>query len=509
MAGAGAPGRRPPPHPRECGAGNAPGRPPPSTNGGASSANGKPRRIAVVVHSLSGGGVQRKALLIASGLVRRGHEVDVLLLRPQCDLSREIPDRCRIFYLPAGGGDRPGGAPAGLGDASARPVAPERAPWRVRCRRTARWARLHWKQLPFLARTEFPRWAEGVRAYLDRERPDAVLAMHVPSVVATTMAMRSMDRRIRVVATLHKLFRSRHLRRRISGSYPHADALVGISRDMSEGLSGITGVPSRRIHTIHNPIVSSDLLRESEAPSGHAWLDGSDRTGQPVLLAAGRLMEEKGFRTLLRAFAMLLARRRARLIVLGKGPQLPVLLSLAEDLGIREHVDFPGFVVNPYSFMARADLFVLSSRVEGLPTVLVEAMACGCPVVSTDCPFGPAEVLEGGRLGGLVPVGNAKALAEAMDLALSTSPDRGLLRGRAELFGVDRAVDRYEALLLDRLPHRGGAEADALDALDASDRLRTAGSRPVRDRFAPRAAARRRGNGGGAGGHPAVGRFDP
>ena len=205
--------------------------------------------------------------------------------------------------------------------------------------------------------------------------------------------------------------------------------------------------------TVYNPIVSADILRKAEAPSGHAWLDGPDR---PVILAAGRLEENKGFRPpLLPAFAMLLTRRRARLIVLGKGSQLSALLSQAEELGIREHVDFPGFVANPYSFMARADLFVLSSRVEGLPTVLVEAMACGCPVVSTDCPFGPAEVLEGGRLGELVPVGDARALADAMDRALNTSPSGDLLRARAGFFGVDRAVDRYEALLLDALPLQG------------------------------------------------------
>ena len=398
--------------------------------------------------------MQRKALLIASGLLQRGHEVDVLSLRPDCDFSEEIPERCRIFYFSTGGDAAAVRAlTRSLGDVSARPVAPEQAPWRVRRRRAARLAFLHWKQLPFLAGTEFPGWAGGVATYLDREQPDAVLAMHTPAVVATTMAIRLTGRRIRVVATLHKLFRSKRWRRRISGFYPYADVLVGISPDVSEGLSGITGIPAERIHTVYNPIVSTDILRKAEAPSGHAWLDGPDR---PVILAAGRLEENKGFRTpLLPAFAMLLTRRRARLIVLGKGSQLSALLSQAEELGIREHVDFPGFVANPYSFMARADLFVLSSRVEGLPTVLVEAMACGCPVVSTDCPFGPAEVLEGGRLGELVPVGDARALADAMDRALNTSPSGDLLRARAGFFGVDRAVDRYEALLLDRLPLQG------------------------------------------------------
>ena len=204
--------------------------------------------------------------------------------------------------------------------------------------------------------------------------------------------------------------------------------------------------------TVYNPIVSADILRKAEAPSGHARLNGPDR---PIILAAGRLEEGKGFRTLLPAFAMLLTRRRARLILLGKGFQLSAPLSQAEELGIREHVDFPGFVANPYLFMAGADLFILSSRAEGLPTVLAEAKACGCPIVSTDCPFGSAEILEGGRLGELVPVGDARALADAMDLALDRSPDGGLLRARAGFLGVDRAVDRYEALLLDRLPLQG------------------------------------------------------
>lgn len=396
--------------------------------------------------------MERTTLLIATGLLQRGHEVDVLLLRPDCDFPGEIPERCRIFYLSTGGDDAAVRAlTRSLGDVPARPVAPERAPWRVRCRRAARLASLHWKQLPLLVHTEYPGWAKGVAAYLDRERPDAVLAAHVRPVVATTMAMRIASHRARVVAALHNRSK-RWRRRRISRFYPRADVLVGISPDISEGLSEITGIPTERIHTVYNPIVSNDISRKAEAPSGHPWLDGPDR---PIILAAGRLEENKGFRTLLSAFAMLLTRRRARLIVLGKGPLLSILLSRAEDLGIRDHVDFPGFATNPYPFMAGADLFVLSSRAEGLPTVVVEAMACGCPVVSTDCSAGPAEILEGGRLGEIVPADDAGALADAMDLALNKSPDGSLLRARAEFFGVGRAVDRYETLLLDRLPVHG------------------------------------------------------
>ena len=155
----------------------------------------------------------------------------------------------------------------------------------------------------------------------------------------------------------------------------------------------------------------------------------------------------KDFATLLAAFAKVLARRPARLIVLGKGRLLPTLTAQAEELGVARHVDFPGFVKNPYAFMAKAGVFVLSSRHEGLGNVLIQAMACGCPVVSTDCRYGPAEILEDGRWGELVPVGDSLALSEAMLRTLDRPPPSEALRERASAFGVDRAVARYEELL--------------------------------------------------------------
>ena len=159
---------------------------------------------------------------------------------------------------------------------------------------------------------------------------------------------------------------------------------------------------------------------------------------------------QKDFPTLLIAFSRLVKHRHARLIVLGKGPLLPELLALARKLGIPGHVDFPGFVENPYAYLARARLFVLSSRHEGIGNVLVEAMACGCPVVSTDCPFGPSEILEGGRWGELVPVGDPVALAEAMIRTMDAPPKRETLRNRASFFSLGRAVGRYEKLLFGR-----------------------------------------------------------
>ena len=200
-----------------------------------------------------------------------------------------------------------------------------------------------------------------------------------------------------------------------------------------------------RVHVVYNPVVTEEMERKSREPVDHPWIGGD---GPPVILAVGRLDAQKDFPTLLAAFARLLTRRPARLIVLGEGKKRPHLLSLARRLGVAEHVDFPGFADNPYAFMARASLFVLSSRREGLPTVLIEAMACGCPVVSTDCPYGPREILEDGRHGPLAPVGDAEALAAAMARTLDAPPRPEALRERASFFNVARAINRYEELLL-------------------------------------------------------------
>ena len=185
-------------------------------------------------------------------------------------------------------------------------------------------------------------------------------------------------------------------------------------------------------------------LKVREAPD-HPWCRES---GPPLIVSIGRLHRQKDFPTLFTAFARLLEHRPARLLVLGKGPQLSELSKLAGELGISRHVDFPGFVDNPYAFLARARLFVQSSRHEGFGNVLVEAMACGCPVVATDCPSGPSEILENGRWGQLVPVGDPAALAEAMARAMDAPPRRDALRDRASFFSVERAVSRYEELLL-------------------------------------------------------------
>ena len=401
------------------------------------------RRISILTPTLAGGGAERAALFLASGLLERGHAVDLVLERLVCHYPADVPFQARLFFM--SGVDATVMARLQQEGIICRSLVPGPLPWRVRYPRLGAIAKLDMKQLPLLMSTRPPRWAAGVAAYMDREKPDGLLAVNGLAVVTATLAARLVRCPAPIVAAQHDVLRTRRLRRRARLSYPYADAAVGISLGVAAELAGIPGMSHDRIHTIYNPVLSPDLDRRALEPAGHPWIDDSVR---PVVLAIGRMKKVKDFSTLLAAFARLLAQRPAKLIVLGEGRLRPKLLSLAQRLGITEHVDFPGFVENPYAFLSKADLFVLSSRYESLSHVLIEALACGCPVVSTDCPFGPREILQGGRLGPLVPVGDSEALAAAMASVLDEPPRRDVLRERASCFGVARAVDRYEELLL-------------------------------------------------------------
>ena len=367
--------------------------------------------------------------------------------RLACDYPDEVPKESRLFYIHRPIGDPDSQKNLALMSTVPQPLQGER--FRIRYPRLALAAAMFSNssrtQLPLLMSTRLSRWAAGVAEYLDRERPNALLAMLIPSAAAATMAAQFARHRVRIVGTLHAKVRSRRWLDHARRSYSRVDAAVGVSRGVASELTEAVGVPIGRVHTIYNPVVSDALVRDVDQPAGHAWLDNP---GPRVILAAGRLSKQKDFPTLLAAFARLRERCPARLIVLGKGRLRPELLVHTQQLGLSEHVDFPGFVQNPYAFMAKASLFVLSSRFEGLPTVLIEAMACGCPVVSTDCPFGPDEILEDGRWGELVPMGDAKALSEAMLRTLENPRPSDALRKRASFFGIEQAVTRYEELLL-------------------------------------------------------------
>ena len=405
------------------------------------------RRTAILAYAL-GGGVGRIALHLAHGLFERGHAVDLLLVGLRCDYPTDLPEGVGFFWVPQAPDPL---LPARRSSPDASPLlaaapVPEAKAWRVRRPRLALAPVLRRRQAAMVLRNAWlARSAVRIAAYLDRERPDAVLALNDDMALRASMGRRLARRPVRVAGTLHNALVCEERVRRARASYPFLDAAATVSHGVSNQLAGLTGIPRTSIRTIHDPVVSTELLRRADEPVDHPWLGGE----QPVILAAARLHPQKDYPTLLRALARLLPRRRVRLIVLGRGELLPDLREETRTLGIAGAVDFAGFKENPFAFMAKADLFVLSSAWEGLPGVLIQALAVGCPIVSTDCPHGPAEILEDGRLGALVPVGDPAALAAAIDRALDAPRRPGELRARAADFGVARAVDAYERLLLD------------------------------------------------------------
>ncbi len=226
--------------------------------------------------------------------------------------------------------------------------------------------------------------------------------------------------------------------------YPGADAIVAVAKNTATDIEKRLGLKEGKVRNIYNPVVDEELFEKSKQPLSHPWFEQKE---MPVLLAVGRLTPQKDFETLLNAFALVRKQRSARLIILGEGELRNKLEAHSDALGIKQDVFMPGFVANPYSYMAHADVFVLSSLWEGLSNVLIEALACGCAVVSTDCPEGPAEILENGKYGMLVTCGNAVALAEAILQTLVMPVDKKKLVERARYFSVEKAVSSYLLLI--------------------------------------------------------------
>lgn len=368
-------------------------------------------RIAFVINDLSGGGAEKVLQLLSGFLIDRGHEIKVILLQSGND-AYELPAAVESVVL------RSGRLCRGVGKVFALPLA------------AVEIARLLRRWNPEVCVSNMPRSnvAHVMSRWFGNKLP-VVITEHIatwdnyPSSRPADRIMRSMIRR----------------------HYPRADAVIAVSRGVAEGLRGF-GVDAARVHVQHNPI-SLDAIRErAELASGL-----SEASRVPTVITVGRLAEQKDHHTLLRAFALVRRQMEARLILVGEGPLRADLSSLVQQLGIVESVEFAGWQDNPFALLESADLFVLSSRYEGFGNVLVEAMACGLPVVSTDCPSGPSEILQDGAAGLLVPVGDANALADAMTSVLMDRELRDRLvaeaHRRAPEFDISVIGPEYESLL--------------------------------------------------------------
>ncbi|MCA9240570.1 MAG: glycosyltransferase [Planctomycetales bacterium] len=294
----------------------------------------------------------------------------------------------------------------------------------------------------------------ALQRYL-REHKPTVLVTAMDYVNVLVLACRKLRRfKTKIVATCHNNIaasisnspwvRDRLLPMGIRLTYGGADAIVAVSQGVADTLADTAGIDRSRIKVIYNPAAPENVDELCKEEPDHKWLKAP---GEPVILGVGSLTRQKDFRTLIEAFALSNQTLPSRLILLGEGEEREALANLAAELGVADRVDMPGWVKNPYAYMSRSSLFVLSSRWEGFGLVLAEALACGVPVVSTDCPSGPAEILEGGKHGKLVTPGDAGELSQAISATLDNPPETENLKHRGRSFSLAAAADNYLDLI--------------------------------------------------------------
>jgi len=400
-----------------------------------------PTRIALLLPALTTGGVERSTFLLAAGLLARGLAVDLVTYKPEGEMRAELPAGIRLVPLRA----------CSSLMARLKALAADPAGISVLLR-------------PVLAVRRVPnayRYLPALTQYLHATRPAALITAFPFENLLGIAARRLAGSATRLIVTERNTptrttregvkWKRRFLPPLLLRQYPMADSVVAVSHGVADGLAAVTGLPRHRIRTIYNPVVNPAMLAKAAEPTPHPWLEPDQ---PPVVMGVGRLVPQKDFPTLVRAFARVRAERPARLLIVGPGSTDPqvVLRTLAPALDCANDMDLPGSSLNPFAYMARAGVFVLSSQHEGLPGVLIQALACGCPVVSTDCPSGPAEILDGGRYGALVPVGDYAAMAEAILATLAHPPERSVLAARGAEFSIDRAVEGYLELLFHYSP---------------------------------------------------------
>jgi glycosyltransferase involved in cell wall biosynthesis len=333
-------------------------------------------KLSIFMPELFGAGGQRSMLNLAHGIAAEGYPLDLVLAKAKGEFLSEVREPVRIVDLKASRALTSG---------------------------------------PALVR------------YLRSERPEAMLSVFGFLNVVAVPAWRLSRVKTRMFVCEQNTvsmetgnassWGTRVTPRLMRHLYPWANGVVVVSEGVRDDMVQLTNIPRRHISVIYNPsVVGAETEEKAKQPLDHPWFKPDQ---PPVLVAVGRLQQQKDYPMLLQAFAQVRRSQPARLLILGEGKERPMLEALIRELDLEEDVGLPGFVMNPYAYMARASLFVLSSRWEGLPTVLIEALCCGTPAVSTDCPSGPREILRNGKYGKLTPVGDAAAFAQAIKAALA------------------------------------------------------------------------------------------
>jgi len=363
-------------------------------------------KIAFVLPSLRGGGAERVVLNIIRELERKSHNIDLVLVEASGEFLNDVPSTITIIDLGT--------------------------------KRTYR--------------SIFP-----LINYLSKEKPQIVFPS-LPHISVVTLVARFLSNSKCVVipiehntlsqSALHATtLRGRLLPYFMRIAYKLADRIIAVSVGVGNDLVDLVGINRSNLSIIYNPVISQQLIESSYEETDNPWLLDSKH---PVILGAGRFTQAKGFDVLVNAFALLRKSRSARLILIGDGPERENLKSLIVKHGLEMDVSMPGFISNPYVYFRQSSIFVLSSIWEGLPTVLIEALACGTRIISTDCPSGPNEILENGKWGVLVPVGDIASLAEQMSTLLD-QPKPKPCTSSWRKFTVDNSTKAYEELVRDVL----------------------------------------------------------
>lgn len=354
--------------------------------------------IAIFTPTLEGG-VGRVIANLAFGFTKLGRFVEIVTLRPPTAMSADVPRNVSIVSLNVA--------------RASKAVVP-----------LARYFKA--KRPSHLLSASFH---ANLAAIIARRLSRSKTKLHVSEHIALGMALPQLSwPKCLAIKTLVRLL------------YPSADTIISVSEGAALDIEKIVRVKKEKVHAIMNPVITPDLSTLASEEVSHEWF----KPGQPpVIIAIGRLTSQKDFPTLLRAFALVKQKQPARLIILGEGEDRTKLESLASQLSLTNDVRLPGYSPNPYKYLKRAAVFVLSSTFEGLPTVLIEALALGIPVVSTDCQSGPDEILENGKWGDLVPVGDARALAGSILAVLSGNKKPAPPEETLEKYTAAFAAKRY------------------------------------------------------------------
>jgi len=372
-------------------------------------------KVAVFLQDLAGGGAERVMANLAQGLADEGHAVDLVLVRAEGPFLQTVREPVRVVTLNCG--------------RVMRSVGP-------------------------------------LRRYIDAERPDAVVSALVHVNVAAILARGLSSHKPVLLTTEHTDVALDRLHtqeapvrlayRLMPVAYRFADGVFGVSAGVADSVARAARLHRTRVGVLYNPVLRSDLSTQAAQSTGHAWIDNRSH---PVFLAIGRLVPPKNFSLLLDAFAVLRRTMPCRLIILGEGPLRQQLEEQIRRLGLEDSVALPGFLDNPYPWIRGCDVFVQSSRWEGLPTVLIEALALDKRIVATDCPHGPSEILQQGALGALVPVADVAALASGMREALSSPASDAARPERADAFSLRSATSAYIDAIRLAMQSRTGSPA--------------------------------------------------